>query len=83
MRNSPQHHFHQINEWQTTCYNHHVCSPTDRTINSFKITEEEQLALEEQEEEINMYMLHKLALTNSEPRNTFLNIQDHFTVTIE
>ena len=68
-------------EWQTTYYNHHVSSPTDRTIDGFKISEEEQLALEDLEEEINMYMLHKLAVTNSEPQNTFLNIQDHFTVT--
>ena len=27
-----------------------------------------------------MYMLHQLAVTNSEPQNTFRNIQDHFTV---
>ena len=59
----------------------HVYSPIDRTINDFKISEEEQLALEDLEDEINIYMLHKLAVINNEPQNTFLNIQDHFTVT--
>ena len=61
-----------INEWHTTCFNHHVCSLTDRTINSFKISEEEQLALEDLEEEINMYMLHKRVVTNSDLRIYFL-----------
>ena len=68
------------NKWQTASYNH-VYSPIDRTINDFKISEEEQLALEDLEDEINIYMLHKLAVINNEPQNTFLNIQDHFTVT--
>ena len=54
---------------------------SNRQNNDFIISKEEQLALEDLEDEINIYMLHKLAVTNSEPQNTFLNIQDHFTVT--
>jgi len=39
------------------------------------------MVLEELKEEINTYMIHKFAVSTSIPQKTFLNVQDHFSVT--
>ena len=67
--------------WQTTCYSYQRPTLWGRTIDDFQISEDECLAIEDLKDEINTYMLHKVAVGNSEPQKNFLNIQDYFSVT--
>ena len=67
--------------WRNTSHHYHQPSVKERAIDDFKMNEDETMALEELKEEINTYMIHKFAVSTSIPQKTFLNVQDHFSVT--
>ena len=65
-------------KWQTCQRTHPELSLKDKTLADFKLSEEELMALQEIHGEINTYMFHRLAVSNTESESTFLNIQDYF-----
>ncbi len=58
-----------------------VRSLTRKTLTDFKTGETDTLALQELQEELNAYMLQKIAASDRDPEHPYINIQDYFSLT--